>query len=101
MLESHFHTVSSVSVTGETGDAKTSFMVNISPVYGKCTVSPEQGVALETDFRVHCTDWREYQVHRTLDKPCHEKTSNVVSEQVDTNRAVQTQKQARSLKFSI
>ena len=54
------------TVTGETGDAKTSFTVNVSPVYGKCTVSPEQGVALEQDFRVHCTDWREFQVNYFL-----------------------------------
>ena len=81
-MRSNIYSVSFVSVTGETGDAKTSFTVNISPVYGKCTVSPEQGVALETDFRVHCTDWREYQVYRTLDKLRQEKTNNVVSEQV-------------------
>ena len=34
-------------------------------------------------------------------EPPHGKTNNVVSEQVDTNRAVQSQKQARSLKFRI
>ena len=48
-----------ISETNLKGEAKTSFKVNESPVYGKCTVSPETGVALETDFTVHCTDWKE------------------------------------------
>ena len=55
-------------MTGETGEAKSSFTVNVSPVYGKCTVSPDTGVALETDFRVHCTDWREFQVLSSYQK---------------------------------
>ena len=37
--------------------------MNESPVYGKCTVSPDSGVALDTDFTVHCTDWREKVSH--------------------------------------
>ena len=45
-----------LSEAGEKGEAKSSFVVNESPVYGKCTVSPDSGVALETDFTVHCTD---------------------------------------------
>ena len=30
--------------------------MNESPVYGKFTVSSDSGVALDSDFTVHCTD---------------------------------------------
>ena len=37
----------------------------------------------------------------SLFETCHEKTNNVVSEQLDTNRAVQAQKMVRGCKFWI
>ncbi|XP_060560495.1 polycystin-1-related protein-like isoform X2 [Ruditapes philippinarum] len=67
-----------VKVTDEEGErfgeAVSSFVVNESPVHGSCTVLPDNGVELDTEFRVMCQAWQDkhkplmYEVSYKLDK---------------------------------
>ncbi|KAH3720081.1 hypothetical protein DPMN_062974, partial [Dreissena polymorpha] len=60
--------------TGLQGEAISSFDVNASPVNGKCTVKPENGTAMETEFTVNCHSWEDehepllYEVSYTVDQ---------------------------------
>jgi len=36
-----------------------SFVVNESPVFGKCTILPDSGVEMDTEFNVLCTSWQD------------------------------------------
>lgn len=45
--------------TGVEGTAISSFIVNSSPVHGSCTIRPENGIEMITDFTVLCKGWRD------------------------------------------
>jgi len=44
---------------GVSGEAVDSFTVNESPVSGSCRLNLENGTAMETEFTVHCYEWRD------------------------------------------
>ncbi|XP_014672941.1 PREDICTED: polycystic kidney disease 1-related protein-like [Priapulus caudatus] len=46
-------------INGNQSSALTYFSVNKGPRFGKCTVQPEVGVELETEFKVHCMEWKD------------------------------------------
>jgi len=41
------------------GEVMSSFVVNESPVFGKCTILPDSGVEMDTEFNVLCTSWQD------------------------------------------
>ena len=44
---------------GLEGVAKSSFAVNESPVSGRCSIKPQSGVELDTEFTLFCKEWRD------------------------------------------
>ena len=47
------------SELGLEGLAKSSFEVNESPVEGRCSIQPQSGVELDTEFTLLCKEWRD------------------------------------------
>jgi len=45
--------------SGLRGTALAYFKVNESPSHGDCTIKPEVGVEMETDFRIFCKAWKD------------------------------------------
>ena len=49
-----------VVATGTSGTAMIYVEVNRSPSDGACSIVPDdEGVEMETEFRVYCHDWRD------------------------------------------
>ncbi|KAL4222250.1 Polycystic kidney disease [Mactra antiquata] len=51
-------------ITGNHGEATSSFIVNTSPVHGRCSIKPESGTELTSQFTVSCIEWRD--MHQPL-----------------------------------
>ena len=68
--------VSLHSVSGQQGTALAYFKVNESPSRGDCTIKPESGVEMLTDFRIFCKAWQD-DVSRRFDFN-HNNYSNVI-----------------------
>jgi len=42
---------------GSSGQASVDKIVNVKPIPGSCTVSPQSGIALNTSFTIKCQNW--------------------------------------------